>query len=51
MTNTQAKPLYVVKNVRTGQVVKTFTSREAAYRMVDRKDNAYGACVHGVFFA
>lgn len=50
MNTTQAsKTIYQVKNIRTGKVVAQYADKNKARDAVDRKDNAYGACVHGVF--
>jgi hypothetical protein len=49
MNTTQAKTIYQVKNIRTGKVVAQYDDKNKARDAVDRKDNAYGACVHGVF--
>lgn len=40
------KKRYQVVNVRNGQVVGQAQSLKAARRIVDRKDNEYGAYVH-----
>lgn len=44
-----SKVIYAVKNIRTGQIVAKYDDKNKARNAVDRKDNAYGACVHGVF--
>lgn len=48
-TATAPKTVYLVKNIRTGQVVAKYADKNKARDAVDRRDNAYGACVHGVF--
>lgn len=49
MKTANPKTIYIVKNIRTGQVVAKYDDKNKARDAVDRKDNAFGACVHGVF--
>lgn len=48
-TQAASKTVYLVKNIRTGLIVAKYDDKSKARDAVDRKDNAYGACVHGVF--
>ena len=40
--------MYEVYNRNTKQVVGTYSSKQRARTAMDKKDNAYGAYVHGV---
>lgn len=40
--------MYQVINVKTQQIVGTYNSKQRARNARDKKDTAYGACVHTV---